>query len=159
MGIGDMLISESQEPATEQRDERLVKTEEDEELEQVFEKQQAASMNSQEDLHAQSNYTAEIAAPAQPGTATTTAAAQANRTTSRKRTQYFDERIEWVNMDLVELEIVAVPRTTDTPMLTLEKYGVIWRAIVACLGNNLRAAPNPPQVNLVGTVFGPCFRG
>jgi hypothetical protein len=124
----DMLISESQEPATEQQDESqnmtLVETEEDEEWEQGLEMQQAAAMNSLEDLHAQSNYAAEITAAASPGTATTTAAAQANGTTSRKRRQYFDERIEWVNMDLVELGIVAVPRTKDTPMLTMEK---LWR--------------------------------
>jgi hypothetical protein len=131
MGISDMLISETQEPAMEQRNESqnetLVETEEDEDSEQGLETQQAAPMDYHEDLHAQSNSNGGIAAAtaASPGTATTTAAAaQTNGSTSRKRRQYFDERIDWVNMDLVELGVVAVPRTVDTPMLTMEK---LWR--------------------------------
>jgi hypothetical protein len=128
MGISDMLISETQESAMEQQDESqnetLVETEEDEDSEQGLETQQAAPMDSHENLHAQSNNVAGIAAATSPGTATTAAAAQANETASRKRRQYFHERIDWVNMDLVELGIVAVPRTVDTPMLTMEK---LWR--------------------------------
>jgi hypothetical protein len=128
MGISDMLISETQEPAMDQRDESqnetLMETQEDDESEQGLETQQAAPIDSHEDLHAQSNNVAGIAA-ASPGTTTTAAAtAQANETPSRKRRQYFDERIEWVNMDLVDLGVVAVPRTADTPMLTMEK---LWR--------------------------------
>jgi curved DNA-binding protein CbpA len=146
IGNSDMLVSESQEPATKQRyeshNETLVETEEDEESEQVLETQQAAPVKSQEDLHVQWNYASEIAAAAaaSPGTAATTAAAaQANGTTSRKRRQYFDERIEWVNMDLVELGIVAVPRTADTPMLTMEK---LWRHMAS---NSSMPGGKPPS--------------
>jgi hypothetical protein len=128
MGISDMLISETQESAMKQRDESqnetiIVETDEDEESEQVLETQQAAPMDYHENLHIQSDNAAGIPA-ASPGAATRAAAAQGNGTTSRKRRQYFDERIEWVNMDLVELGVVAVPRTADTPMLTMEK---LWR--------------------------------
>jgi hypothetical protein len=137
MGISDMLISETQESATEQRDESQNESQEDDESEQGLETQQAAPMDTHEDLHAQSSNVAEIST-ASPGTATT-AAAQANRNTSRKRRQYFDERIEWVNMDLVEQGIVAVPRTANTPMLTMEK---LWRHMASKSGIPRKQPPS-----------------
>jgi hypothetical protein len=147
MGISDMLITsqedgmdngnalESQEPRTwEQRveaeNEALFESCEDAESEQGLETQLPGPIDSHEDLHgAQSNNVAEsgTAAAASPGTATT--AAQTNGSSpSRKRRRYFDERTEWVNMDLVDLGVVAVPRTADTPMLTMEK---LWHRMAS----------------------------
>jgi hypothetical protein len=85
----------------------------DDESEQGLETQQPGPIESHEYLHAATS----------PGNATA-AAAQVNGNSSRKRRRYFDERTEWVNMDLVDLGVVAVPRKSDTPMLTMEK---LWR--------------------------------
>jgi hypothetical protein len=149
MGISDMLISQEDDnthglesPVMEQQDETqnealVVETQDDDddddELDQGFETQQAAPLDLQEDRNTQSNNDAEIAAA--PDTTTTTATQRHANSPSRKRRRHvYDQQqqqhVEWVNMDLVELGVVAVPRTADTPMLTMEK---LWRHMASSI--------------------------